>query len=111
MIDMKRAPREKEGSTMLGAEPMESDAPEYPWDLRITLDSETLDKLGMTEMPGIDQEFKVTALCCVVSVSQHEGQGESKHRTVELQIEQMELAKASEESGEGKSPADRLYGS
>ena len=50
-------------------------------------------------------------MACVVSVSQHESQGTDKpHRSVDLQIEMMQLAPAKEESGEGgASQAQRLY--
>lgn len=104
MIDMKLKP---EAKTMLG-EPVQMDAPEYPYGLRICLDNDSLTKLGITELPAIDAEFKVTALACVVSVSQHESQGSDKpHRSVDLQIEMMELAPAKEESG--TSQAQRMY--
>ena len=106
MIDMKLKP---EAKTLLG-EAVESDAPEYPYGLRICLNNESLTKLGITELPAIDAEFKVTALACVVSVSQHESLGSDKpDRSVDLQIEMMELAPAKEEAGEGKSIAQRMY--
>lgn len=107
MIDMKLKP---EAKTMLG-EAVEMDAPEYPYGLRLCLDNESLTKLGITELPAIDAEFKVTALACVVSVSQHESQGSDKpHRSVDLQIEMLELAPAKEEAGEGgQSSAQRMY--
>lgn len=107
MIDMKLKP---EAKTMLG-EAVESGSPEYPYGLRICLDNESLTKLGITELPPIGAEFKVAALACVVSVSQHESQGSDKpHRSVDLQIEMMQLAPAKEESGEGgTSQAQRLY--
>lgn len=108
MKDMKLAARAKEGETMLGADAAEPDRPEYPYGLRINLDNETLTKLGMTELPEIDQEFKITALACVVSVSQHDNKGSDKpDRSVDLQIEMMDLLRASEET---KSAAERLYG-
>jgi len=107
MIDMKLKP---EAKTMLG-EAVETDSPEYPYGLRLCLDSECLAKLGITELPAIDAEFKIIALACVVSVSQHESQGTDKpNRSVDLQIEMMELTPAKEESGEGGlSQAQRLY--
>ncbi len=107
MIDMKLKP---EAKTMLG-EAVEMDAPKYPYGLRICLDNESLTKLGITELPAIDAEFKVNALACVVSVIQHESQGTDKpHRSVDLQIEMLELAPAKEESGEGgTSQAQRMY--
>jgi hypothetical protein len=107
MIDMKLT---KKAKTMLG-EPIDCEAPEYPYGLRICLDGDSLEKLGITELPDIDAEFKVTALACVVSVSQHESQGSDKpHRSLDLQIEMMELAPAKEEAGEsGASSAQRMY--
>ncbi|GAB3190759.1 capsid staple protein [Hydrogenophaga aquatica] len=104
MIDMKLKP---EAKTMLG-EAVQSDAPEYPYGLRIMLDNESLTKLGITDLPAIDTELKVTAVARVVSVSQHESQGSDKpHRSVDLQIETMELASPGGESGQ--SQAQRMY--
>lgn len=89
MIDMKCKPESK---TLLG-DVTESDKPEYPYGLRISLDSESLAKLGITELPTINAELKIAAVARVVSVSQYESQGNEKaSRTVDLQIEQMELA-------------------
>lgn len=107
MIDMKLKP---EAKTLLD-EPMNTESPEYPYGLRICLDNESLTKLGITELPAIDAEFKVTALACVVSISQNESQGSEKpYRSVDLQIEMMELSPAKEESGEGApSLAQRMY--
>ncbi len=96
MIDMKRA-AEAEDSTMLS--PKMKD--EYPWGLRISLDDETLTKLGMTELPKIDAEYKLVALACVVSISQNESAEGAPRRHVELQIEQMVLAPAAEEDEGG----------
>lgn len=94
---------------MLG-EVSEDSKPEYPYGLRINLDNGTLEKLGMSTLPEIDAEFKVTALACVVSVSQNESQGsDAPYRSVELQIEMMEIKAAKEEPGEAESSAQRLY--
>lgn len=106
MIDMKLEAKPRKGETMLGASD-EAMQPEYPYGLRINLDGESLKKLGISEMPEIDAEFKLTALVCVVGISQHESAGGEPHRSLELQIEQMALAPASEEAGE--SAADRMY--
>ena len=106
MIDMKLAGSTAENN---GAAVM-PDATEYPYGLRISLDNDTLAKLGMTELPAIDAEFKVVALACVVSVSQNESQGsEEPYRSVELQIEMVELKPAKEEEGEPSNSAQRLY--
>ena len=107
MIDMKLPKAGKDEAPMGAAESM--DSPEYPYGLRLSLDSESLKKLGMTELPAIDAEFKLVALVCVVGVSQNDSQGsEEPYRSVDLQIEMMELSPAKEEPGES-SPAQRTY--
>lgn len=105
LIDMKTTTKTKE-STLVA--PVEQD--EYPYGLRITLNNDTLKKLGITELPAMDSEHKLVALVCVVGMSQHESQGEDEaYRSVELQIEQMVLAPAKEEAGESKDPAKSMY--
>lgn len=107
MIDMKLPPAKKGESDTCCTADME--APEYPYGLRLSLDSESLKKLGMTELPAVDAEFKLVALACVVGVSQNDSQGsEEPYRCVDLQIEMMELSSSKEEPGES-SPAQRTY--
>lgn len=107
MIDMKLAGKAGE----LGAvETVAAESPEYPYGLRINLENDTLAKLGMGELPALDTEFKVTALACVISVSQNESQGsEEPYRSVQLQIEMMEINQSKEEEGEPSNSAQRLY--
>lgn len=107
LIDMKNTVQTKDSSLV---SPMSQD--EYPWGLRLSLDNETLTKLGMTELPAIDSEFKLVALCCVVSVSQSERADGEPQRDVGLQIEQLMLMPAKEEDGESddtKDPAKGMY--
>lgn len=98
MINMKKS---RKGETLLG-EAKESDAPEYPYGLRVGLDSESLDKLNMTELPAIGTTMTLMAKVEVVSVSQHKS-GDGKDRDVSLQITDMELR------GEGTSDPRKLY--
>lgn len=100
LIDMKNTVKTKDSSLV---SPMEQD--EYPWGLRISLDSATLAKLGITDLPAIDSEHKLVALVCVVGVSQHERADGEASRNVDLQIEQMMLMPAKEEDDD--EPADR----
>lgn len=106
MIDMKRKV-EKEDSTVLAPEMRD----EYPYGLRIRLGNDELAKLGMTELPAIDSEMKLTALVCVVEISQSDSASGEPYRSVELQIEQMALAPAKEETGESSddSMAKAMY--
>lgn len=92
MIDMKNTKASAE-STLMAPEMTE----EYPYGLRIRLGNEELAKLNMPELPAIDSEFKLTALVCVVSVTQSDSANGEPYRSVELQIEKMSLVSAKEE--------------
>lgn len=104
LIDMKNTVAAKTSTLMA---PEMSD--EYPYGLRLMLDNDTLAKLGMIELPAIDSEFKLMALCCVVAVSQSERADGEPYRSVELQIEEMALAVAEEEDDESEDDAARMY--
>lgn len=92
MIDMKRTVQRPD-SALISPEMTE----EYPYGLRIRLGNEELAKLGLKELPAIDTEMKLTALVCVVSITQSDSTDGEPYRSVELQIEQMALAPAKEE--------------
>ena len=69
LVDMRLQPQPKaEEKTLLS---VDSDHPEYPYGLRITLDDEILTKLGMSELPNVDAEFTLEALTCVIGVSRN----------------------------------------
>lgn len=68
----------------------ESDEPEYPYGLRISLDSDALAKLGLTELPKVGTAMTLQARVEVVAVSQYEQKDET-NRSVELQVTDMEL--------------------
>ena len=114
MIDMKLTP---EAKTLLSGEV--ANTQEYPYGLRICLDRPSLTKLGITEMPAVGAKVKVSALASVVGVSQYEsenrpaqqtGEGHGKpNRTVELQIEAMELAFAEEGAKGDRNTAQSMY--
>lgn len=85
LTNMKRAPRED-------ADEMAMEEPDYPWGLRVRLNDEELDKLGMADLPAVGAEMQLMAKVSVVSVAQHEDDSkDGKHRDVELQITDMGL--------------------
>lgn len=106
MIDMKLTP---EAKTLLSEEV--ANTQEYPYGLRICLDRPSLTKLGITEMPAVGAKVKVSALASVVSVSHYESENSygKPNRTVELQIEAMELAFAEEGAKGDRNTAQSMY--
>lgn len=86
MINMKQSPK----SDTLLAECCTSDAPEYPYGLRLSLDTDSLSKLGITELPDVGAVLMLAARVEVVSVSQYE-HADGKSKDLGLQITDMEL--------------------
>lgn len=105
MISMKLTAAEAKADTMLG-DPSDDDLPKYPYGLSICLDDETLDKLGITDLPAVGTVMQLTALVEVCSISQYENQT-GADKSLSLQITDMELAAG---NGGEKSIANRIYG-
>lgn len=103
MVSMKMSAEERKEYT---SEAITSDAPSYPWGLCIHLDDDALNKLGLTEMPAVGTELMVMAKVVVKGTSAHARDGEMDHRSVEMQITDMELGPVSSAS----SAATALYG-
>lgn len=68
--------------------------PEYPYGLKLHLGSSELKKLGMLNIPKLDEDFMMLAKCCVVEVRK----GEDGEPSLCLQIEEMKLKSTKEES-------------
>ncbi len=103
MISMKMSADERKEYTN---EVVASDAPSYPYGLCIHLDDDALKKLGLTELPAVGTEVMVMAKAVVKGTSAHASEGEMNHRSVEMQITDMELGAVSSAS----SAASALYG-
>ena len=102
MIDMARTPKELDTSEK---DCCISDEEKYPWGLRINLDSDELEKLGITDLPKVGEDIKLEAVVRVQSVSELEEVGNDVDRSVGLQITKMGLI------SESKDASDDLYGS
>lgn len=91
LTSMKLDPKEREKKP----ETVLADRPVYPWGLTVNLDEESLDKLGMTELPAVGSALYLGANVEVTSVSDSEhtdeGGGTHRHRSVSLQITEMGL--------------------
>lgn len=104
MASMKKVYKDNPGH---GSDGCVEDKPVYPYGLRIHLDNESLDKLGIKELPVVGVQMKLTALVGVVEVSVMERQEGEPERRMELQIMDMELTKPTEEK---KDASEELYG-
>jgi hypothetical protein len=86
----------KEASTAMS---VPGNASRYPWGTRVELDTRSLEKLGLKELPKVGSYVTVTAYCCVTSVSESQQVDGDENRSVSLQIEEMSLAGAKPKSG------------
>ena len=86
--------------------PVTSDAPEYPYGLRISLDDDALEKLGLTQLPAVGTKMQLSATVEVCSTSAYSTQEGEAETSVSLQITAMELGTAQQSS----SAASLLYG-
>ncbi len=80
---------------------------DYPWGLRITLNNETLKKLGIT-LPKVGAEMLLAGKVKVLSTSTRED-GDETNSSVDLQITDIGLMDDS--AAPQKTAADTLYGS
>lgn len=82
----------EEAKEQMGCDP--GDAPKYPWGLEISLDDETLAKLGITVLPAPGTKLQITAICEVCATSQRKSQNGEDESSVSLQITAMEVGNA-----------------
>lgn len=83
LIDMKRSKADmKEESANT---PVSESQEQYPYGLRIMLDKDELEKMGMKKLPIIGDEFMIEAMCKVVSVSENASEN-NETSSVSLQI-------------------------
>lgn len=88
-----------------------ADAPQYPYGLRLDLNNESLEKLGIDEMPAIGSKKMIYAMAEVVSVSANESKDGPPHRSVGLQITDMSCKSSGDAQAKPKrDPSDALYG-
>lgn len=81
-----------------------ADGPKYPYGLRLCLDSDTLEKLGLDSLPPVGKRQMLTALVEVCSTSQREEADGDKHKSLDLQIVKMGLGPVSEKSLDRNDP-------
>lgn len=67
-------------------------APKYPYGLRISLDSDSLESLGIKSLPAVGTKLLVTAVVEVSSTRETQQQDGTSDKGVDLQITEMELS-------------------
>lgn len=97
------AKKEYPSSTMLGGDDKEDERPKYPYGLTICLCDESLQKLGITDLPKVGTKLMVTAMVEVSNTAQRETQG-GVDSDLGLQITDMAIAGAPD-----KTSAQNLY--
>lgn len=106
LVNMKQSAEEAKENGCCAA-PDSSDAPQYPWGLQISLDEESLAKLGMSAPPAVGSQMTITARVTVTSASQYQTQGNEKEASSSWQITDMEVSAAPSSTDAAQS----LYGS
>lgn len=95
LIDMQRSKKEiKKQNTGL-AEP---NTPDYPWGLEISLETESIEKLGINlDTMRVGKEYSIMAVCEVTSISESASKDNSS-KNMRLQIKKMAFEKGKSDS-------------
>lgn len=103
LASMKLDQKEQKKEANIAYEP-----PLYPWGLSVELNDDALAKLGIADLPDVDDEMMLTARVCVTNVSARaNATGEAK--SMSLQITAMALSDATD-ADDKSDPTDKLYG-
>lgn len=85
-----------------------SDAPRYPYGLELSLDEESLAKLGMTAPPAVGTVFNITAKVVVTRSASYHTQGKETESSSSWQITDMECGTSA--TSKQDAAANSLYG-
>lgn len=86
-----------------------AEQPKYPYGTSLYIDEDIMAKLGMTELPKVGSQIKISAMATVTSVSQRQEANGETCQNVELQITDMELG-APQQTKTDLERANMLYG-
>lgn len=76
----------------------------YPYGLRITLNEDSLKRLGIKDLPAVGDYMMIKAKVEVCATNKNESKESGEHRCLELQITDMEMS-----SAKRAFKVDRLY--
>ena len=107
MVSMKIAPPPPPKAEATSLSPLEAgEVNAYPYGLRIRLDSEELDKLGITTPPAVGSYVSISGRASVLEIREEKRGDGSTERCVELQIEDLEVSGA---GGEPDGKPNSMY--
>lgn len=87
LVDLKRSKAEKKRDEMPG----KIGGDDYPYGLRVNLDHESLQKLGIDKLPAVGEKLHLHAHAHVVSAEERSTEGGKKHRSVGLELRKMQI--------------------
>lgn len=88
LVHMARTKAEKAAEKKHYDKPM-SDSEDYPYGLRVRLDHEMLQKLGVTSLPKVGSKMHLHAKAHVKSVEESSHEGGNQRRHIELELRHM----------------------
>lgn len=92
MMDMKMVSMENDAAEAKEASmPTLADAPKYPYGLKISLNNDSIEKLGIPAMPAVGKKMMLHAMVEVCCVSEYDSKEGGKNSSMELQITEMAL--------------------
>lgn len=86
LVNMRRSKKERKASHDVMFE-----EPAIPFGLSITLDDESLDRLGFKDLPDVGDRMVVAAIGTVKSVSQHDSK-RNKNRDVSIELDKLDVS-------------------
>ena len=87
LTSMKMAKKEKSNSPQ-----PESEQPEFPWGLRITLETEQIAKLGGLKGCEVGEDAGIQASSKIISIRKEESKGDKNRHTIEIQITALDIS-------------------
>lgn len=100
--DLALTPEEAKDTMLGGIAPDAGDAPKYPYGLCLDLNDEALKKLGITALPAIGSEMRITAVGKVTRISAYEEQ-DGAEQCLGIQLTAMDM------TGPDQTTAQKLY--
>ena len=98
MVNMKKDPEGKEAPEDV----MGGDEEAYPYGLQLHLDDDSLEKLGIKQLPSVGETMELTAKVRVTGTNSNEKQDGDVEGSLRLQITDMELGAARKGPDAGK---------